>query len=139
MNTNSIFTMKKLQFAFMALSLSFICIQACNKKHHPTKETVIKDNVPTQYQGLLMPGSLHLKNDSVSMALYPSAALYYLDLRVKGSNQYYTLLKQAVKTNKPVRAWIFKENKSPVEVAKIEPASQEELEQWKKMWVTPDQ
>lgn len=138
MNTKSILSIPKLQFAFMILSLALICFQACNKKHHPSKETVTKDHIPTQYQGLFMPGSLHLKNDSVSMALYPSAALYYLDLRLKGSNQYYTLLKKAVQTNRPVRAWVFKENKSPIEVAKIEPASSEELEQWKKMWVTPD-
>ncbi|WP_300598088.1 hypothetical protein [Niabella sp.] len=137
MNTDSIFTMKKLQLICMLLSISFICFVACNKKHHPTKETVIKDEVPTQYQGLLMPGSLHLQNDSVFMALYPSAAMYYLDLRLKGSNGYYTLLKQAAQKNTPVRAWVFMENKSPVEVAKIEAPSKEELEQWKKVWVVP--
>lgn len=104
---------------------------------HPTKETLNKNDVPTQYQGLLMPGALHLKNDSVSMALYPSASMYYLDLRLRGSGAYYTLLKQAVQKKIPVRAWVFKENKSPVEVARIEPASKEELEQWSKQWITP--
>lgn len=131
--------MKKKQYTFRMLSLGFICLLACNKNQYPSRETITKDNVPTQYQGLLMPGSLHLKNDSVSMALYPSATLYYLDLRLKGSNQYYMLIKQATLTHTPVRAWVFLENKSPVEVAKIEPASKEELEQWKKAWVTPGQ
>ncbi|WP_018630213.1 hypothetical protein [Niabella aurantiaca] len=120
------------------LVIAFCCtLMACNKKSHPSRETLTKNNVPTQYQGLLMPGALHLKNDSVSMALYPSASLYYLDLRLKGSGGYYVLLKQAEQTNTPVRAWVFKENKSPVEVAKIEPASKEEVEQWNKAWVHP--
>ncbi|SDC31625.1 hypothetical protein [Niabella drilacis] len=138
MHTRSILNRTKLQLVFTLLSISLICFEACNKKYHPTKETVSKSDAPTQYQGLLLPGSLRVKNDSVFMALYPSAALYYLDLRVKGSNGYYTLLKQAVNTNTPVRTWVFMENKSPVEVAKIEAATKEELEQWKKAWVTPN-
>ena len=80
---------------------------------------------------------MQLKNDSVSMALYPSAPMYYLDLRLRGSSGYYTLLKQAQQKNTPVRVWVFKENKSPIEVAKIEPTSKEELEQWNKSWTNP--
>jgi|GEM_PF-1853504 len=135
MNNDKIFTMEKV--CYLSLIISFVCLMACNKKNHPSKETLSKDDVPTQYQGLLMPGALQVKNDSVSMALYPSAPMYYLDLKLKGSNQYYTLLKQAAQKNIPVRAWVFKEDKSPIEVAKIEPASKEELEQWNKSWINP--
>ncbi|MGJ7033137.1 hypothetical protein [Niabella hirudinis] len=114
------------------IAIAFCALLSCNKKSNATKETLTKDDVPTQYQGIMQPGSLQLKNDSVTMALYPSAPMYYLDLRLKGSSGYYALLKQATQKNIPVRIWVFKEDKSPIEVAKVEPVSDEELLQWKK-------
>lgn len=129
--------MKRIHVVPATLLLFSVCLLSCNKNNNSAKETLTKDDVPTQYQGLMQPGSLQLKKDSVTLALYPSAPLYYLDLRLKGSSGYYTLLKQAAQTNTPVRAWVFKENKSPIEVAKIEPASKEEIEQWNKQWITP--
>ncbi|MCF3109152.1 hypothetical protein LL912_10215 [Niabella sp. CC-SYL272] len=129
--------MKKIQYLLLVLTLSVAGLPACNRKHHAARATITKDHLPIQYQGLLMPGSLRLKNDSVFMALYPSATLYYLDLRLKSSTRYHTVLKQAVRANAPVHAWVFIENKSPVEVAKIEPASGYELKKWNKTWITP--
>ncbi|HEX7754873.1 MAG TPA: hypothetical protein VF421_06010 [Niabella sp.] len=129
--------MKKIHLVLAALLLSAVCYLSCNKQNNSARGTLNKDSVPMQYQGIMQPGSMQLKNDSVSMALYPSAPMYYLDLRLKGSSGYYTLLKQAQQKNTPVRVWVFKENKSPIEVAKIEPTSKEELEQWNKSWTNP--
>lgn len=118
--------MKPLIYTFSAV---FLLLSACTKKNTNAKEKRIK-NGPTLDLGAGLAEIVMTRNDTASVALFPRAQYFFIDLGLEGSEQNIQLIKEANRLNIPVRAKVFKDNVS--EIAEIYPATKEEIEKHKK-------
>lgn len=117
---------KSLIYTFCAICLIF---SACNHKITNVKETRVKDGETIEI-GAVLPEIMFVKNDTASIALFPRAQYFFIDLGLKGSAQNIKLIKQAHRLAIPVRAKVFKDNGN--EIAQIYSATEDDLKNYQK-------
>jgi hypothetical protein len=119
--------MKYIHF-FVTIAIIF-ANSSCSKKTHVDGEKVTKHG-QTYDMGIVIPEIREIKQDTAHLALYGSARLFYLDLKMINSDQYIALINAANKKRYPVRARIFKDSYKPnvgEEVAEIYPATDDDI------------
>ncbi len=114
--------------------MSYLCCGAlfllvsCNKMTRTLEKRT--KNGPTIDFGAGLPEIMGTRNDTVSIALFPSAQYFFIDLGLKQSAQNIKLIKNAKRLNIPVRAKIYEDNRH--EIAQIYPATPTDIEKYKK-------
>ncbi|WP_348620722.1 hypothetical protein [Pedobacter lusitanus] len=108
-----------------------ICLisPACTRHQTNAGEKRVK-NGPTIEIGAGAPEIMSVKNDTASIALFPRAQYFFIDLHLKRSEQNIRLIKQANRLGIPVRTKVFKDNVH--EIAEIYPANDEEIKNYQK-------
>jgi hypothetical protein len=102
---------------------------ACTKQNNPDQNKKIKD-APTSELGTVFPEIREIKNDTAKLALYPYATFFIIDLGLKGSEQKLKMIREANKSDVPVKVKVFRDNRS--EVAEIYPATKQDIDKYKK-------
>jgi len=115
-------------FLFFSILIFF---SACQRNDYvvgtPEKEGATYDTGP------VLPELRHIKNDTALVALYPSARVFYLDLKIKNSERYINMIRSAQKHNKPVRAKIFTRpyTMNGEEISEIYPPTEKDIQVFK--------
>lgn len=104
-----------------------ILLNGCNNKNE--KVNGVKEGLTIE-AGLVLPEIRTVKNDTMQLALYPSAQFFFIDLKLKNSGHYINLIRQANKSDLPVRVKVYQDNRN--EVAEIYPPSKEDLAKYQK-------
>jgi len=113
-------------FIFSILSVGFMMFfSSCSKQNEKRKRVKEGDTIAA---GLAFPEIRSTQNDTVKLALYPSASFFFIDLGLKNSDGYIKLIKEANKADVPVRVRVYKDNRA--EVAEIIPATNQEVEKY---------
>ncbi|PYF77044.1 hypothetical protein [Pedobacter nutrimenti] len=115
-----------------ALIFSLVC---CSKHNSDTQGKRIKEVAKIDI-GIVLPEIRNRRNDTVDLALYPNARVFFIDLGLRDSDHYLDLIRRASQANMPVRAKVFEDNTS--EVAEISTPSAQDMETYKKHWVKPE-
>ena len=88
--------------AFVLLVLSNAC-----KKQETTVDAFPKTGA-TYELGSVLPDLRTVDKDTARIALYPHARWFYLDMKMKNSQKYLTMIQTAGKSGRQVKARIFK-------------------------------
>lgn len=116
---------------YFLLLLNLMLLNGCQKNDY-TAGTIVKQG-ETYEIGAVLPELRFIKNDTAHVALYPSARVFYLDLRIKNSEQYIRMIRSAQKGNLPVRARIFTRPYSLAgeEISEIYPPTAKDISDFK--------
>lgn len=110
--------MKRVELPLIAFVV-LIALNACKK---PRETQVTLPKLGGTYElGSVSPELRTIKNDTAWIALYPHARLFYLDMRMKGSQDYLTLIQVAAESGHQIQARIFSRpaTTNGVEIAQI--------------------
>lgn len=110
--------------------LGLIAAISCSKKNK--EEAVVMQDGKTYELGTVLPELRNTSNDTIFLALYPHARMFYLNRKLKNSALYLQIINDAVKAGKPVKARIFKRdfNGGSEEVAAIYKPTAAELSEF---------
>jgi|SRR5690606_9271050 len=116
--------------------LTYFCIAmlsafsvASSKRETPNGEKRVKD-LPSIDIGLRIPELRETRNDTISVALYPSAMPYFIDAGLIQSENNIKLLNKAIKQRLPVRIRVCEENQ--LEIASVLPATHDDIARYRK-------
>ena len=105
-----------------------LLVTSCNKDRGVLYKRIKEGK--TIELGVVIPEIGGKRNDTLSMALYPNARWFFMDLGLSQNKQNLNLVRKAIQDDVPVRAKVFEDNSS--EIAEIYPASQTEIDQYRK-------
>lgn len=123
----SIFKISSIVYSFCMATM--LIPSACTKQNNPDHNKKSKD-APTSELGIVFPEIREIKNDTAKLALYPYATFFIIDLGLKGSEQKLKMIREANKSDVPVKVKVFQDNRS--EVAEIYPATKQDIAKYKK-------
>ncbi|MFC3198593.1 hypothetical protein ACFOET_13290 [Parapedobacter deserti] len=117
--------MKKKLIPFLYVALfGILSLVSCKKKVSDAGEKRIKEQSTIDI-GLKIPELRDTRNDTVGVALYPSAMPYFIDAGLVQSEDNIRLIKQAMKSSLPVRVKVYEDNQH--EIAIISPATDDDI------------
>lgn len=116
----------------LLLLLTYLLVYSACHKNQYSDEKVIKQG-DTYETGAVLPELRSIKNDTAWLALYPSAQVFFLDMKLKNSEEYVKAIRSAEKKRTPVRAKVFKHStmNRGAEVAEILPPTAQDLAAFK--------
>lgn len=89
--------------------IAFVVLVSANAcKTHEEAIKALPKVGDTYELGSVSPEVRTIENDTARIALYPHARWFYLDMTIKGSQDYITLIQTAAKSGRQVKARIFK-------------------------------
>lgn len=100
---------------------------SCKKKVSDVEEKRIKVHSTIDI-GLKIPELRDAKNDTIGVALYPSAMPYFIDAGLVQSEDNIRLIKQAMKNSIPVRVEVYEDNQH--EIANVSPATDDDISRY---------
>ena len=115
-------------FNLVAL-LGLLSFAACKKETHGADEKRVKEGALIDI-GARMPELRDTRNDTVGVALYPYAMLYFIDKGLVQSQTNIDAIKKAMRQQLPiVRVKVYESN--PLEIAEIYPPTEEDIARFK--------
>lgn len=103
-------------------------LENCSKPVGNTLKRVKEGNMVEL--GMVIPEIRAKHNDTLNLALYPHARVFFMDMRLKNSEGFIELIKKANKADLPVRVKVYESNQ--LEVAEITPATREDIKIYRK-------
>jgi len=124
-------TIPGISMKYFFLLSGLILFNACQKNEYAAG-TLVKQGA-TYETGAVLPELRYIKNDTALVVLYPNARVFYLDLKIKNSEQYIDMLRSAEKNSLPVRARIFTRPYSLTgeEISEIYPPTKKDISDFK--------